>query len=445
MLLYRDELSGFFRSLERPGHEADRAFYLECWNGDGAFTYDRIGRGTLHIAGVCLSIVGGIQPGPLSDIVRGLRGAGDDGLLQRFQLAVWPDLSPDWQNVDRLPDRDAQEAVQAIVERLDGAVHAIPCTDAGGIPVLRFSDEAQALFDQWREGLELRLRMGEEHLALEAHLAKYRSLVPSLALVIHLTEKSEGPVNTLPLIRAIAWVEYLETHAHRIYSPAITPDMDAARALSKRIKAGDVGARFSLREVYNRGWSGLSTRDKAFAAVQVLIDHLDSGVRGVDGRAPADRLLGEPRRAAGIGSTMNVLDRVRAKYRMHDPVTCKTSKSPSAGFAGSSAEQFASASPRVLLEGDARRRAILAARDAAGLENWRAALREGRLHLCANCTRFTFGVDPAGAGHCARYDTTTYPFVTMLRCAGFQPCASQTPPAPDYLADIGDCPTYRSA
>ena len=51
VLLYRDELSGFFRSLEQPGHEADRAFYLECWNGDGAFTYDRIGRGTLHIAG----------------------------------------------------------------------------------------------------------------------------------------------------------------------------------------------------------------------------------------------------------------------------------------------------------------------------------------------------------------------------------------------------------
>jgi Protein of unknown function (DUF3987) len=273
VLLYRDELSGFFRSLERPGHEADRAFYLECWNGDGAFTYDRIGRGTPHIAGVCLSILGSIQPGPLADIVRGLRGAGDDGLLQRFQLAVWPDLSPDWQNVDRLPDRDAQEAVQAVVERLDGMVHGIPSADVGGIPVLRFSNEAQALFDRWREDLELRLRVGEEHPALEAHLSKYRSLVPSLALVNHLAERAEGPVDTLALVRAIVWAEYLETHARRIYAPAISPDMDAAQALSKRIKAGDVGSHFSLREVYNRGWSGLSTRDEASAAVQVLIDH----------------------------------------------------------------------------------------------------------------------------------------------------------------------------
>ena len=64
LLLFRDELNGFFRTLERQGHEADRAFYLECWAGDSSFTYDRIGRGTLHIEGARLSILGGIQPGP---------------------------------------------------------------------------------------------------------------------------------------------------------------------------------------------------------------------------------------------------------------------------------------------------------------------------------------------------------------------------------------------
>ena len=148
---------------------------------------------------------------------------------------------------------------------------------------------------------------------------------------------------------------------------------------------------------------------------------------------------------------MSVLDRVREKYKTPDAATCKTSKSPSAGFAGSSAEHFASASAegraaRVSGEAvDARRRAILAARDAAGLEDWRAALRSGRLHLCANCVRFTFAADPAGAGHCARYDTKTYPFVTTLRCAGFQPCASESAPAPDYLPEMGDRRSQGSA
>jgi hypothetical protein len=48
VLTFRDELTGFLRTLDREGHENDRGFYLEGWNGTGDYTYDRIGRGTLH-------------------------------------------------------------------------------------------------------------------------------------------------------------------------------------------------------------------------------------------------------------------------------------------------------------------------------------------------------------------------------------------------------------
>src|SRR6266446_10789291 len=91
LLLFRDELSGFLHTMERPGHENDRAFYCEAWNGTGAYTYDRIGRGTLHIRAACLSVLGGIQPGPLERYLREVfAGRGDDGLLQRFQLTALP-------------------------------------------------------------------------------------------------------------------------------------------------------------------------------------------------------------------------------------------------------------------------------------------------------------------------------------------------------------------
>jgi len=36
LLLFRDELTGWLRSLERDGHEADRAFYLESSEGKAA-------------------------------------------------------------------------------------------------------------------------------------------------------------------------------------------------------------------------------------------------------------------------------------------------------------------------------------------------------------------------------------------------------------------------
>jgi len=41
ILLFRDELTGWLRTLDREGHENDRAFYLEAWNGNGPYTYDR--------------------------------------------------------------------------------------------------------------------------------------------------------------------------------------------------------------------------------------------------------------------------------------------------------------------------------------------------------------------------------------------------------------------
>jgi putative DNA primase/helicase len=235
LLLHRDGLRGFFAILERQGHEADRAFYVESWNGDGAFDYDRIGRGRVHISGCCLSIIGSIQPGPLSDLVRGQRGIGDDGLVQRFQLAVWPDVSPEWRNVDRAPDVEARDAVQTLIDRLDRMTAENLGDDRGSIPVVRFSEDAQLLFDIWRESLELRLRGDHEHPTLEAHLAKYRSLVPSLALILHLTEHRDGPVEKLALERALAWAEYLETHARRIYAPAICPDVDAPRRAPPRL------------------------------------------------------------------------------------------------------------------------------------------------------------------------------------------------------------------
>jgi hypothetical protein len=96
ILVHRDELSGWLSNLEKQGREGDRAFYLESWNGTGSFDVDRIGRGSLHIPALCLSILGSIQPGPLSTYVyQATQGEkGDDGLLQRFQLLVWPDPSP---------------------------------------------------------------------------------------------------------------------------------------------------------------------------------------------------------------------------------------------------------------------------------------------------------------------------------------------------------------
>ncbi len=274
LLLFRDELIGFLRGLDREGHEGDRATYLEMWNGTGSFISDRIQRGTVRTPAV-LSILGGIQPDLLTAYVReAVRGGqGADGLLQRFQLFVWPDISKQWRNVDRWPDTTARNEAFDVFKYLDELTpEAVGADTSAGIPFLRFAPAAQERFDGWRAELEIRLRNDTEHPAFEAHLAKYRKLVPALALLTHLASRATGPVSLAALHKALSWTKYLEAHARRIFSAVLRPDTAAARELAKHLERGELPSRFTLREVYRKGWAGLSDKDDAEAATEILCD-----------------------------------------------------------------------------------------------------------------------------------------------------------------------------
>jgi putative DNA primase/helicase len=177
VLVLRDELTGWLAQLDRPGRELERAFSLEAWNGDGAFTVDRMGRGMVHVEHVCMSLFGGIQPGRLRGYLsEALRdGPGNDGLIQRFQVLVWPDLPADWELVDRVPDQ------AALVQAADVFARLVKLS-VEPRRVLRFAPDAQELFFEWYADLQHRVRNGPLHPAMASHLSKYASLMPALAL-----------------------------------------------------------------------------------------------------------------------------------------------------------------------------------------------------------------------------------------------------------------------
>jgi hypothetical protein len=191
---------------------------------------------------------------------------------------VWPDPSPSWRNVDRWPDTEAKNRAYEIFKRLEALNpkdFGASGEDEEGIPAVRFTDEAQEVFDRWRDELETRLRTEELPPALESHLAKYRSLMPSLALIFHLIEYVDGTaeggaVGLRPALQAAAWCEYLETHAARLYSSAENPAMEGARVLFQRIRNGDLSDGDSTRSVYRRHWTKLSTPEEVNDACSVL-------------------------------------------------------------------------------------------------------------------------------------------------------------------------------
>ena len=304
-LAYRDELIGLLKSLDKEGNEGARGFYLSAWSGTDAYTFDRIGRGLdMRIHACCLSLLGSIQPAIIGGYLKqAVAGGGGDGLLSRFQLLVWPDHPGDWRNVDRWPDTDAKARAFATFERLDTlqpeTVGALIEADAG-IPYLRFDDEAQGTFNEWREDFERRIQSGGDHAAIESHLAKYRKLVPALALLIHLCDSEGGPIGNTALLKSLAWAEYLESHARRAYASVAQAEAIGARALMQRIKRGEVSNPFTPRDVYLKHWANLGTPEEAHDAVRYLtdLDYLRKEDRPTGGRPKAAIWINPKARAA---------------------------------------------------------------------------------------------------------------------------------------------------
>lgn len=269
LILVRDELAGWLAKMNYEEYAADRAFYLECFNGDGRYTYDRIGRGTIHIQHCNLSIVGGIQPSKIAPIVKGaVNGVGDDGLIQRFQLAVWPDPLNGWQWIDRPADVYRKERYLEVFKCL----HALEPNDATGEPTCwRFTSEAQLKFINWMEELHTEVVKGDLPSILASHLLKMPKTIGGLALLFAIIDGDHNQVGQDSTDKALAWASYLRSHAERLYSVVSDVGIVGANLIySRRDKLPDP---FTLRDVQRKQWTGLSDNRSVLESLEVLLDH----------------------------------------------------------------------------------------------------------------------------------------------------------------------------
>lgn len=187
VLLIQDELSGWFGAMDKynsggRGAAKDRAFWLQSFNG-GQYSVNRIGRESVLIENLSISMLGGIQPEAIAAVAR---ESVDDGLLQRLLPVV---LQRATVGKDA-PIASATERYEALVEQLTAisisgtASFGSSCDDADCL-TLYFSDEARRI----REDLEAR------HLALmdiegmnrklASHIGKYDGIFARLCVVWH--------------------------------------------------------------------------------------------------------------------------------------------------------------------------------------------------------------------------------------------------------------------
>lgn len=269
LILVRDELSGWLSKLTKEDYQSDRAFYLECFDGNNHYTYDRIGRGTIEIQSCTLSIMGGIQPSKIATLVHNaIKGTADDGLIQRFQLAIWPDDIGEWKWIDRAPNTQAKAEYYAVFEML----HNLKFNTVNEEPrQFRFSKEAQELFIMWMNENQAAARGKDIHAALESHILKMPKTIAGLALLFEIIDGGRETVGEEATARALDWADYLLSHAHRLYSLVMNHSIDGAKLLLER--KNKLPNPFTARDVQRKCWSGLDNIETVNEAINWLIDY----------------------------------------------------------------------------------------------------------------------------------------------------------------------------
>jgi Protein of unknown function (DUF3987)/Bifunctional DNA primase/polymerase, N-terminal/Primase C terminal 2 (PriCT-2) len=270
LLLVRDELAGWFGSMDKyggRGASADRGFWLSSWNG-GMSSFDRVGRKSGTMENRSVNILGGVQDDKLREVSdEGI----DDGLLQRLFMLM---LRPAVMGTDEAHEDDGYSAL--VLHLFDKWTHRHRC---------------EYQFDA--DALEIRVKMERKHLELTqvyevtnkkfaSHIGKYDGYFARLCLLWHLIENVDvewpGNISGDVARRVADFLHgFLFKHAWAVYDGLMKLSDDHSRLVAvagfiltqklkrvtnrdiqrgcrsmRKMTARDVGPLFEQLEIY--GW-----------------------------------------------------------------------------------------------------------------------------------------------------------------------------------------------
>ncbi|MBL9164449.1 MAG: DUF3987 domain-containing protein [Planctomycetaceae bacterium] len=222
-----DELAGFARGIGqyKGGAGADRQVYLSTWSGTQIIVNRKGSSEPIVVRKPFLSIVGGIQPDALSDLIDDSR---EDGFSARFCFAAPTPLPPaKWTDATV---KQSKEYLQLCDYLFDLPAAKEP---------LKVSEAAMPYWVEWVNGH----RSEEPDDKLRATWSKAEGYCLRLTLILHVTrqllqETSSAEIDEASMQGGIALTEYFKNHATRVYSKLFTGTDRAAKALKWIKKQG---------------------------------------------------------------------------------------------------------------------------------------------------------------------------------------------------------------
>jgi putative DNA primase/helicase len=317
IMLFRDELSGWFSSFNqyRPG--SDEQFFLQCHAG-GPWNHNRKA-GDIFVPDVYLNVLGGFQPEVISEALsRHRTGAGkavDNGMAARLSLLVWPDpVKTQW--IDRQVDAEIRLKVLRLFRDLlnfkPEAFVGPPLRDSSSqYPPFRFTPEGLAIFREWYVEHYRALEDIDPTDPLKGHFSKYDGLFARLAIVRHLICYVLDPsgleparVDDYTAIASRDFIDdYLRPHARKIYRRlGRGTAYHNARRIGQWIVENPDMTVFTARDVSRKEWSGLTGKDENTGR-----DHLRAALTYLDNVAGWVRSKEKPAGPSGGRPTLQYL------------------------------------------------------------------------------------------------------------------------------------------
>lgn len=265
VVFFGDEIAFIFANMRKPGRESERQVYLSAWNGNLPFKQLRIARGLIEIPKACLSVIGGIQP---SAILKNFDLKDDgDGMFQRFSFMCYPDL-PDIDVVDEPTDQRIKTMYHNIADDLFRVTRDIKDKPL----VVPFDQETTNAYLTWSNGLMRDVRSAVLPSVLISHIAKFPKMLCTVALITEILKNGlrNRCIGIESWRTALLWYDYERSQAMRVYSVKKTVQAKSASLLADRIRKGNLGKRFSYRDLFRKGWSGLTEGYDVKAALAIL-------------------------------------------------------------------------------------------------------------------------------------------------------------------------------
>lgn len=223
-LVMLDELAQFYKSLDmyRGGKGADRQEWLKIWNGYGVKN-NRKSSGTIVLAQTSISILGGIQPQTITNMVSG-DDSNLDGLWNRFSFVGLPQFKTS--AFTETPE-DLGVELDRVYRSLSEQPHQTHC----------LSIESKPLWEAWHDEIEDKTLSGSSGL-VKGTYAKFHGIAGRNALILHRTLAAINNTEPSQLISAgvmelsIAWTKWELSQTLLQYQLlGLTDDPELARIL----------------------------------------------------------------------------------------------------------------------------------------------------------------------------------------------------------------------